>query len=80
MPEAESIRVRDRITIDPHVCHGKPTIRGKRYPAELILELLAADMTIDEILADYSDLERADILAVLLLAERLVRTNRLERR
>ena len=54
-----------RITIDPNICHGKPTIRGLRYPIETILELLSSGMTTDEILADYEDLERADILAVL---------------
>jgi uncharacterized protein (DUF433 family) len=52
----------ERITIDPEICHGKPCIRGLRYPVEMILELLSAEMTIDEILADYEDLERADIL------------------
>jgi uncharacterized protein (DUF433 family) len=55
----------DRITIDPEICHGKPTIRGLRYPVETILELLSSGMTSDEILADYEDLEREDILAVL---------------
>jgi uncharacterized protein (DUF433 family) len=53
-----------RITIDPAICHGKPTIRGLRYPVEPILELLSAGMTHDEILDDYPDLEREDILAV----------------
>jgi uncharacterized protein (DUF433 family) len=60
-----------RITHDPEICHGKPCIRGLRYPVEFILELLSAGMTIDEILADYDDLEREDILAVLLFAARL---------
>lgn len=55
----------DRITIDPEICHGKPTIRGLRYPVATILELLSSGMTSDEILADYEDLEREDILAVL---------------
>lgn len=55
----------DRITIDPEICHGKPTIRGLRYPVETILELLSSGMTSEEILADYEDLEREDILAVL---------------
>jgi len=36
-----------RITIDPDICHGKPTIRGLRYPVENILELLASGMTIE---------------------------------
>jgi len=68
----------DRITIDPAICHGKPTIRGLRYPVETILELLSAGMTIDEILADYEDLERDDILAVLAFAARLSQVKRLE--
>jgi uncharacterized protein (DUF433 family) len=54
-----------RITIDPTVCHGKPCIRGLRYPVETLLELLSSGMTIDEILADYEDLERDDLLAAL---------------
>ena len=55
-----------RITIDPAICHGKPIIRGLRYPVESILELLAGGMSYEEILADYEDLQREDILAVLL--------------
>jgi len=55
----------ERITIDPQICHGKPCIRGLRYPVENILELLSAGMEIEEILADYEDLEKEDILAVL---------------
>ena len=68
----------DRITIDPAVCHGKPTIRGLRYPVEVILELLSSGMTIDAILADYADLEREDILAVLAFAARLAQVKRLQ--
>lgn len=54
-----------RITIDPAICHGKPCVRGLRYPVETLLELLSSGMTIDAILADYEDLERDDLLAVL---------------
>ena len=68
----------DRITIDSEICHGKPCIRGLRYPVELILELLSAEMTIDEILADYDDLERNDILAVLAFAARLTQVQRMQ--
>jgi len=68
----------DRITIDPAVCHGKPCIRGLRYPVEVILELLSAGMTTEDILADYEDLERADILAVLAFAARLAQVKRLQ--
>jgi uncharacterized protein (DUF433 family) len=53
------------ITIDPEICHGKPTIRGLRYSVETILELLRSRMTSEEILADYEDLEREDIIAAL---------------
>jgi uncharacterized protein (DUF433 family) len=57
-----------RITIDPAVCHGKPCVRSLRYPVETLLELLSSGMTRDEILADYEDLERDDLLAVLAFA------------
>ncbi len=60
-----------RITIDPEICHGKPTIRGLRYPVTMVLELLASDMTPSEILADYADLEPADIQACLKYAAKL---------
>ena len=66
----------ERITIDPDICHGKPCIRGLRYPVETILELLSAGMTIEEILADYEDLEREDILASLEFAARLSQVKR----
>jgi uncharacterized protein (DUF433 family) len=69
----------DRITIDPAVCHGKPCIRGLRYPVENVLEWLASGMTTEEILADYEDLEREDILAVLSYAARLAHVKRLDR-
>ncbi len=55
----------DRITIDPEINHGKPVVRGLRYPVEMLLELLSSSMTIDEILGDYEDLEREDVLAAL---------------
>ena len=67
-----------RITIDPSICHGKPCIRGLRYPVEWLLDLLTAGMTTDEILADYEDLERDDVRAALAYAARLARTRRLE--
>jgi uncharacterized protein (DUF433 family) len=68
----------DRITLNPEICHGKPTIRGLRYPVETILELLSSGMTTEEILADYEDLEREDILAVLAFAARLSQVKRLD--
>lgn len=68
----------ERITIDPDICHGKPCIRGLRYPVETILELLSAGMTIEEMLADYDDLERQDLLAVLAFAARLSQMKRVQ--
>ncbi len=53
----------DRVTSDPSICHGQPTIRGLRYPVETLLELLASGMTIDEVLEDYPDLDGDDLLA-----------------
>jgi len=53
------------ITINPDICHGKPCIRGLRYPVKSVLEWLASGMTVDDILAGYEDLKREDILAVL---------------
>ncbi len=69
----------DRITIDPAVCHGKPCIRSLRYPVENVLEWLASGMTTDDILRDYEDLEREDILAAFSYAARLTHVKRFER-
>lgn len=55
----------DRITVDPAMLHGKPAIRGLRISVQSVLELLASGMTFDEVLADYPDLQRDDLLAAL---------------
>jgi uncharacterized protein (DUF433 family) len=73
------MQVADRITLDPQICHGKPCIRGLRYPVESVLEWLAGGMSIDEILADYEDLEREDILAVLAYAARIAQVKSISR-
>lgn len=65
----------DRISVSPAICHGKPCIRGLRYPVEMILDLLSSEMDADDILADYPDLERGDIDACLAYASRLVHTH-----
>lgn len=67
-----------RITVNPSICHGKPCIRGLRYPVETILELLSAGMSFDEVLSDYEDLEYADLLAVLAFATRLTQVKRMQ--
>ncbi len=68
-----------RITIDPNICHGKPCIRGLRYPVENILELLASGMTHTEILEDYEDLEEGDLYASLLFAAELSKVKNISR-
>ena len=55
----------ERITVDPMICHGKPTVRGMRMPVQTILELLASGITFDEVLGDYPYLEFDDLLAAL---------------
>ena len=67
-----------RITLDPGICHGKPCIRHLRYPVEVLLDLLSSGMSIDEVLADYEDLEREDLLAALEFAARLSQIKRVE--
>ena len=74
----DSSKLLERITIDPNICHGKPCIRGLRYPVEMILELLSGGMTAEEILKDYDDLESEDLLAVLAFAARLSQVKRLQ--
>ena len=55
----------DRITSDPEICHGRPVVRGSRYPVETLLRMLASGMSVDEIVGDHADLEREDVLAAL---------------
>ena len=68
-----------RITINPEVCHGKPCIRGLRYPDETILEWLGSGMSTEEILVDYEDLEKEDIMAALDFAAHIVKVKRIEK-
>ncbi len=67
-----------RITMNPDICHGKPCIRGLRYPVDFLLELLSGDMTEQQILADYPDLEPADLRAAIAFAARLSRIKSIE--
>ena len=66
----------DRITIDPDVLVGKPTIRGLRISVEQILKALAAGVTTQALLQDYPELEEDDIKASLLYASQLVEEER----
>jgi uncharacterized protein (DUF433 family) len=67
----------DRITIDPNLAFGKPTIRNLRYSVQWLLELLSSGMTHQEILDDYEDLEMEDIYAVLAYAAQLAQVKRM---
>jgi uncharacterized protein (DUF433 family) len=69
----QTVSLLQRITIDPDICHGKPTVRGLRYPVNMILELLASGMTHEEVLGDYEDLVEEDILACLLFASQVTK-------
>jgi uncharacterized protein (DUF433 family) len=57
-----------RIVIDPEICHGKPVIRGMRWPVAVILDMLSSGMTQEEIIEDHPELEKEDILACLVFA------------
>lgn len=69
----------DRITINQNICHGKPCIRGMRWPVEVILDLLASGMTEQGILIDHPELEDEDIRAALRYARRIVSGETLSR-
>lgn len=62
----------NRITINPEICHGKPTIRDTRHMVEGIIEYMAGGDSIDDILQEFPDLEKEDILACLAFAARSI--------
>ncbi len=62
--------ITERITIDQEICHGKPCIRGIRYPVEIILDLLSSGMSFEEIIEDYLAIETDDIKACLAYASK----------
>ncbi|MGB3587092.1 MAG: DUF433 domain-containing protein [Tunicatimonas sp.] len=53
----------DRITIEPEICHGKPIIRGMRWPVKVVLDMLGSRMTPHQIIDDHPELEIDDIYA-----------------
>lgn len=59
---------RSRLTTEPGKCGGRPCVRGQRMTVYNVLDYLASGMTIEEVLADFPDLEREDILACLAYA------------
>ena len=65
------MKLEERITQNPEICHGQPCIRGLRYPVTMLLELMASGMSRAEILEDYEDMEKEDLDACLLYASKL---------
>lgn len=65
----------ERITLDPDVCNGKPTIRGKRITVETVLEYLSAGDRVEDILHQYPMLEEEDISACLAFAGKVMKQN-----
>ena len=68
----------NRITANADICHGKPCIRGLRYPVEFILEMLSGPTTSAQFLQDYPDLQEDDLKAALAYAAKMSRTKRFE--
>jgi uncharacterized protein (DUF433 family) len=68
--------VKERISIDPKVCHGQACIKGTRIPVHQVVHMMANGDTIEDLLKEYPSLERVDIVACLdyaaSLAEELV--------
>ena len=70
--------LQSRVEINPKVMLGKPVIRDTRITVEIILEKLAADFPIEEILTDFPQLSREDVLAALHYARQAIGTDELE--
>ena len=70
-----SMKIAERIEVDPNICHGKPRIAGTRIIVEQVLDLLAAGIPITEITSDeyFPDLSKEDILACVAFANRLLK-------
>ncbi len=63
----------NRIAADPKICHGKPCIRGTRILVSVILDNLAAGLTVKEIIAEYPELKSEDVKAAIAYAAELAR-------
>ena len=72
-------QLKNRITINPEICHGRPTIRNTRYSVDLILDLLSSGMSENDIIADYPSLEIMDIKACLSFASQLSKVKSVNR-
>jgi uncharacterized protein (DUF433 family) len=70
---------KNRITLNPDICHGRPAIRNTRYTVDLILDLLSSGMSEHEIIEDYPTLEIKDIQACLSFAAQLSKVRTINR-
>lgn len=70
----------ERISIDPDVCAGKPCIRGHRIWVSLVLGMLAEGMSVADVLAEYPQLEEADVRACMAYGARLASSHFVELR
>lgn len=69
---------RERISIDPNVCHGKPRIKGTRIMVWFIVDYLANGDSVEEVLAAYPSLTREDVQAALAYAAEMTRERYVE--
>ena len=72
-------QLKKRITINPDICHGRPTIQNTRYTVDLLLDLLSSGMSEKEIIEDYPALEIKDIKACLAFASQLSKVKSVNR-
>jgi uncharacterized protein (DUF433 family) len=66
----QTVALTDRITVNPDQCGGRPCVRGMRIRVSDVLDLLAAGLSVDDVVAELSDLEREDVAACLRFASR----------
>jgi uncharacterized protein (DUF433 family) len=67
--------MKDRITLDPAICNGRPVVKGTRITVQTVMEFLAAGDSVDDVLEEYPSLTREDVLACMEWAWRLMATH-----
>ena len=76
-PESQNVPMASRITVNPEVLAGKPIIRGTRIPVHLILQLLEAGKSIQEIVSHYPELNPQDVKSAIHYAQTRLRREEL---
>ena len=69
-PVGHTVELMDRITVNPDQCGGRPCVRGMRIRVSDVLDLLAAGLSVDDVIVELPDLEREDVAACLRFASR----------